>query len=258
MAAATAWRGSSMATRAGFAEQGARSWTVTASERLTAESRATLARHAGRLDDRRRQGLVRECHGDLHLRNICLVDGVPTLFDAVEFNDEISCIDVLYDLAFLLMDLWRRRSPVHANLVFNEYLARTRRPGRPAVAAVVSFVSRRRSGEDERDGGDRSNRTSGNDADSHAASREYLALAQELLRPRCAVPDRHRRVLGLRASRRSPGRLAPAVGVAPGALVLRSDVIRKTLLGVSPMTRLGPEGYTADVNGRVYRTMADA
>ena len=68
---------------------------------------------------------MRECHGDLHLRNICLIDGVPTLFDAVEFNDEISCIDVLYDLAFLLMDLWRRDLRDHANSVFNEYLSRT-------------------------------------------------------------------------------------------------------------------------------------
>jgi predicted kinase len=50
--------------------------------------------------------------------------------------------------------------------------------------------------------------------------------------------------------------LAPFIGAPPGALVLRSDVIRKTLLGVSPLTRLGPEGYTADMNRRVYETMA--
>jgi aminoglycoside phosphotransferase family enzyme len=57
------------------------------------------------------------------LRNIVLVDERPTLFDAIEFNDEISCTDVLYDLAFLLMDLWRRQLPRHANAVWNEYLA---------------------------------------------------------------------------------------------------------------------------------------
>src|SRR4029078_10127159 len=74
------------------------------------------------LDERRASGLVRHCHGDLHLRNIVLLDGRTTLFDGVEFNDEIACIDVLYDLAFLLMDLWRRRLPRHANAVWNRYL----------------------------------------------------------------------------------------------------------------------------------------
>ena len=77
------------------------------------------------LERRRESGLVRQCHGDLHLRNIVLLDGRPTLFDGVEFNDEISCTDVLYDLAFLLMDLWRRRLPRHANAVWNRYLAET-------------------------------------------------------------------------------------------------------------------------------------
>ncbi len=51
---------------------------------------------------------MRRCHGDLHLRNICLVDGRPVLFDCVEFSEELATIDVLYDLAFLLMDLGHR------------------------------------------------------------------------------------------------------------------------------------------------------
>ena len=92
---------------------------------LTKDSRSALDRHAGRLDRRREAGFVRQCHGDLHLRNIVLIDGRPTLFDAIEFNDEIACTDVLYDLAFLLMDLWRRRLPRHANVVLNRYLGET-------------------------------------------------------------------------------------------------------------------------------------
>ena len=51
------------------------------------------------------QGQVRRCHGDLRLANICLFDGRPTLFDGIEFSERIACIDVLYDLAFVLMDL---------------------------------------------------------------------------------------------------------------------------------------------------------
>ena len=64
------------------------------------------------LDQRRDTGFVRQCHGDLHLRNIVMLDGEPTLFDAIEFNDELAWIDVLYDLAFLLMDLARLGLPV--------------------------------------------------------------------------------------------------------------------------------------------------
>ena len=75
---------------------------------VTARCRAELAAHSAMLNARQARGLVRRCHGDLHLRNLVLLDGVPTPFDAVEFNDDISCIDVFYDLSFLLMDLWRR------------------------------------------------------------------------------------------------------------------------------------------------------
>ena len=79
-------------------------------------SRSWLERSASRLEQRRQSGRVRECHGDLHLRNIVSINGSPTLFDAVEFNPLISCIDVLYDLAFLLMDLWHRELRLHANV----------------------------------------------------------------------------------------------------------------------------------------------
>ena len=96
---------------AGFAEQGAGILDPAACSRVTRDTRFELERQGALLDKRRQQGSVRQCHGDLHLRNIVLLDGQPTLFDAIEFNDEIACIDVLYDLAFLIMDLWRRQLP---------------------------------------------------------------------------------------------------------------------------------------------------
>jgi aminoglycoside phosphotransferase family enzyme len=68
------------------------------------EDRA-LAQHKTLLDERQHDGKVRRCHGDLHLRNICLFENKPTLFDCIEFSDEIACIDTLFDLAFLLMDM---------------------------------------------------------------------------------------------------------------------------------------------------------
>ena len=91
-------------------------------EALIAAIQADLTRVAPLLEARRRAGKVRHCHGDLHLRNICLVAGRPTLFDGIEFNRVISNIDVLYDLAFLLMDLHTRGLDGFANAVFNRYL----------------------------------------------------------------------------------------------------------------------------------------
>ena len=84
--------------------------------------RVRLASVGSLLDTRGSAGKIRHGHGDLHLRNICLFDGTPTLFDCLEFSDDLATTDVLYDLAFLLMDLWRRGMCAHANLALNRYL----------------------------------------------------------------------------------------------------------------------------------------
>src|SRR5690606_21072643 len=72
--------------------------------------------------DRGSRGRVRHCHGDLHLRNIALIDGHPALFDAIEFDESITTTDVYYDLAFLLMDMVERGHPAAANRLLNRYL----------------------------------------------------------------------------------------------------------------------------------------
>jgi hypothetical protein len=238
-----------------FAEHGASVLDPGACERVTADARRMLGQCGELLDARRRDGSVRSCHGDLHLRNICVIDGLPTLFDAIEFNEDLSCIDVLYDLCFLLMDLWRRDLRSHANAVFNEYMARAADLGglpllplflscRAAVRAKTSVTA------SEVQPDDRQRR------DLHAASRQYLALAQEFLRPPlpCVIA-----VGGLSGSGKSTlaRGLAPGVGPAPGALILRSDVIRKALLGVAPLTRLGSEVYSPAMSRHLYRTMAE-
>ena len=97
---------------------------ISAVRALQSASEAALDKVGGLLDVRRAEGRVRRCHGDLHLRNICLFNGRPTLFDCIEFSDPIACIDVLYDLAFLLMDLEHRGLRRLGNIVFNRYLDR--------------------------------------------------------------------------------------------------------------------------------------
>lgn len=89
---------------------------------LSSHARTALDGLATLLDRRRNAGRVRRCHGDLRLANICLYAGQPTLFDCIEFSDEIGCIDVLYDLAFLLMDLHLHERGDLGNAVFNAYL----------------------------------------------------------------------------------------------------------------------------------------
>lgn len=237
---------------AGFAEFGAHFLEPSACIRVTDAASAELGRHGALLDARRENGFVRQCHGDLHLRNIVMLEGQPTLFDAVEFNDEIACIDVLYDLAFLLMDLWRRQLPRHANAIWNGYLAETADLDgvsllplylscRAAVRAKTSATAARVQDDPERV------------SELQTLAREYLTLAERLLHPAepCLIA-----IGGFSGSGKSTLALdlAPSVGAVPGAVVLRSDEIRKRLRGVSPIERLGPDGYAADVSREVYAT----
>lgn len=94
--------------------------------RFSRDAHGQLRRTQSLLDARALHGSVRRCHGDLHLGNIVLWQGRPTLFDAIEFNEEIATTDTLYDLAFLLMDLDRYRQKRAANIVLNRYLWRSK------------------------------------------------------------------------------------------------------------------------------------
>jgi len=94
-------------------------------ESLQTWTRSTSASCASLFEDRRRHGFVRECHGDLHLRNIALVDGDVTLFDRLEFNESMRWIDVMNDVAFVVADLQERRRPDLAARFLTRYLETT-------------------------------------------------------------------------------------------------------------------------------------
>ena len=223
--------------------------------RLTDRARFVLDCSGVLLDQRRTDGLVRHCHGDLHLRNIVLLDGQPTLFDAIEFNDDISSIDVLYDLAFLLMDLWRLGVPHHANVVWNRYLADTSdldglrlMPVFLSCRAAVMAKTTATAANLQTDTGRR--------LEMQALANDCLAIAEAALEP---PKPRLIAVGGLSGSGKSTLAmdLAPSMGAVPGAVVIRSDEIRKQLCGVKPLDRLGPEGYTDEVSRRVYATLME-
>lgn len=201
------------------------------------------------LDRRRAEGKVRRCHGDLHLRNVCLFEGKPTLFDCLEFSDELACVDVLYDLAFLLMDLEHRGLADFANLVLNRYLDLT---GEDAgLAAMPLFLSLRAAIRAHVTATviDRAGRSEVR-PEMAAEARGYLDLAAQFLRPRsCRLVA----IGGLSGSGKST--LAAALAPSLGARVLRSDVVRKQLFGVAPETRLPASAYTSEVSRLVYEML---
>lgn len=203
---------------------------------------------------RERAGLVRRCHGDLHLGNVVLMDGKPVLFDAIEFDDRIATGDVLYDLAFLLMDLTERGLRPAANIVFNRYLAETRRVhDLDALAALPLFMSIRAAIRAkvtaarlrQPDAGEKLRRD----------ARGYAALAQELLKP---FKPKLIAIGGLSGTGKSllARALAPEILPMPGAVMLRSDVERKALFRAAETTRLPGAAYTENVTAKVYGALA--
>jgi uncharacterized protein len=220
---------------------------------LARRSLAWLAAAAGLVAARRRQGRVRHCHGDLHLRNIFLDGDRPVLFDALEFDERLAKIDVLYDLAFLLMDLWHRDMRGFANALFNRYLLLTGDWG--GLALLPLFLSMRAAIRAHVTASvARSQPDAGAGMRLQAEAKDYLALALDLLAPAtpCLIA-----VGGFSGSGKSTlaRGLAPRLAPAAGAVLARSDEIRKRLWGVEPEARLPDAAYAPSVSSRVYAEM---
>jgi aminoglycoside phosphotransferase family enzyme/predicted kinase len=220
---------------------------------LTKASREALAALSPLLEARARGGYVRHCHGDLHLRNIVEIEGKPVLFDAIEFDDSLATIDVLYDLAFLLMDLGKRGLAAHANAVLNAYLDEKGSTGNLlGLAALPLFLSMRamiRAKVEILRASKADRREIKGEARSEA--RAYFALARAFHAP---AERRLIAIGGLSGSGKSAvaAAIAPHVGAFPGAVHVRSDVERKRLFGVGPQTRLPGRAYAAEISDEVY------
>jgi len=202
------------------------------------------------LTARANAGRVRHCHGDLHLRNLVLFNDQPILFDAIEFNDAIAFIDVLYDLAFLLMDLDMRGLSDLANLCLNRYLQR--RDELEGIAALPLFLSTRAA---VRAKVSASAEASQQDDAGRAAMRQEATrcfdAAGRYLDP--AQPDLVA-IGGLSGTGKTTlaRTLAPARGRPPGALHLRTDLLRKQMWGAGEFDRLPQEAYAPEFTERVY------
>ncbi len=226
-------------------------------ERLTAASREALSRVRPLLRARGTHGLVRRGHGDLHLGNIALIGGRPMPFDALEFDPVVASGDVLYDLAFLLMDLVERSLQPAANVVLNRYLAETRRPEDLDALKALPFLMSMRAAIRAKVTAARAAVAPQSDrAAIETSARTYFELAAALIAP---PPPTLVAIGGLSGTGKSvlARGLAPELMPAPGALVLRSDIERKALFGVAETERLPADAYTPDVTTRTYAALAD-
>ncbi|HEX2726623.1 MAG TPA: AAA family ATPase, partial [Beijerinckiaceae bacterium] len=236
-------------------EQALRPTSLMSAEELDAfaqEFRRALARHAERLEARRAAGKVKRCHGDLILRNICLLDGVPTPFDCIEFDETLATIDVLYDLAFLLMDLWHREQRRLANLVLNRYLDECDESD--GLALVPFFMAARAAVRAHVTASQASETPVQAATPLRSEARAYFDAALAFLRP---GKTQLVAIGGLSGTGKSTvaAHLAADIGAPPGARILSSDRLRKRLHGVPAETRLPESAYLPEVSEAVYGTL---
>jgi uncharacterized protein len=225
-------------------------------DHLEAWTRKTHEAFSSRFEERKQKGFVRECHGDVHLGNMAMVDGKITIFDCIEFSENLRWIDVISEIAFLAMDLEDRGRPDYSNRLLNQYLEET---GDYAALALLRYYQAYRAmvrakvtsirlgqpgiGPDEQERIQREYRT-------------YETLAEHYSRP----ADRWLAIThGLSGSGKS--RVAQWMAGKTGSIRIRTDVERKRLFGFAPTVRtssgIDSGVYTDEANRKTYGKMAE-
>jgi aminoglycoside phosphotransferase family enzyme/predicted kinase len=224
---------------------------------LARASRAAYVRLEPLLAERGQRGFIRRIHGDLHLGNVVLLDGRPVLFDAIEFSPLIASGDLLYDLAFLLMDLTERGLCPAANIVLNCYLIERRQvEDLDALAALPLFMSVRAAIRAKVTAARIWQAAGAEESQLQISARKYFDAARSFFVPGKPVLIA---VGGLSGTGKSllARTLAPDFAPAPGAVALRSDIERKALFGKDETEKLPGHAYTSEVTRRVFATLAD-
>ena len=223
--------------------------------RLRCWTRDAFDRLAGKFSDRKAQGFVRDCHGDLHLGNIALVDDEITVFDCIEFNRELRVIDVISEVAFLYMDLLSRNEWALGWRFLDRYLAAT---GDYAGLDLLLFYAVYRAMVRAKVELIRLRQENGDDPEAERLSahfRSHLTLAEQLSAKRL---PRLMLTRGFSGSGKST--LASKLLEGCGAIRLRSDIERKRLFGL-PRDHQGRslpgEGiYSVHAGQRTYEHLA--
>lgn len=225
---------------------------IAALDRLAQQAEAELQRLTPLLAQRQSSGFIRECHGDLHLGNIALVDGHPRPFDGLEFNPELRHIDIMSEMAFLSMDLQHRDRPDLAARCLNHWLEIT---GDYAGLAVLPFYQAYRAMVRAKVARLRAAQTEADEAEKALVEyRQYIAHAGRVS-PKPALILTH----GVSASGKTHVSQILLQGL--GAIRLRSDVERKRLFGLDARARSGTEDksqlYGAAASRRTYDQLLD-
>lgn len=193
---------------------------------------------------------IRECHGDLHLRNICLWQDKILLFDCIEFNEQFRFVDVMYDVAFTVMDLEARQRPDLGNAFLNTYVEQTGDwEGLQVLPLYLSRQAYVRAKVNSMLLDDLGVSTAAKE-EAAATAADYYQLAWQYTKPRlgCLIL-----MSGLSGSGKST--IARQLARQLGAIHIRSDAVRKHLGGIPLVMRGGDELYTAEMSQKTYERL---
>jgi aminoglycoside phosphotransferase family enzyme/predicted kinase len=212
-------------------------------ERIIEATRAGRSALTPLLGQRRRDGFFRQCHGDLHLGNLLLENGQPVPFDCLEFSEVLARMDIAYDVAFPLMDLVMRGRPDAASRLLNAWLDEAARRFPPSLwdglAALPQFLCVRACVRAH---------VSAAQGDA-AGAQAYLAAAETFLTP---LPVKLTAIGGRSGTGKSWRAARLAAETPPGALVLRTDLVRKRLWNAQPSQRLPTAAYVPAEDEKVH------
>ena len=220
-------------------------------------SEAALVKRQDLIAQRKQQGSVRECHGDMHMANIILPEGKPVIYDCIEFSEDLRWIDTMSEVAFLYMDLDFHQHHKLALRFLNEYLSRNGDYGglgllciylvyRAMVRAKVNSIGAKQQAANPKIA-----------AEFLMTTKKYIALARNYIES-FASP-----VLIILHGLSGSGKtwLAQQLRETYGAIQIRSDVERKRLLGFSAETKtksaIGKGAYSADMTSQTYQRLLD-
>lgn len=208
------------------------------------------------LEQRKQQGYIRECHGDMHLRNLAWIDNKPVAFDCIEFNENLRWIDVISEIAFLVMDLQDRQQPELAQRFINTYLEIT---GDYEGIRLLPFYVVYRALVRAKVNAIRLNQDTLDDKERDSLNQEfvgYLRLAK------LHIEGREKKLIitrGLSGSGKST--LTRSLPEKINAIRLRSDVERKRLAGMksseSGQAKPGEGIYSKTFSDETYQYLLD-
>jgi uncharacterized protein len=211
-----------------------------------------FAERADLFTQRIQNNWIRECHGDPHLGNICLWQDELMLFDCIEFNEPFRFVDVMYDIAYIVMELALRQRPDLSAIFLSAYVEQTGDwEGLQVLpiyvnrqtyvrAKVTSFML-------DDPGVPEAEKQKGSD---RAAT--YYRLAWDYAKPQ---QGKIFLTCGLSGSGKST--TAKQIARQTGGIYIRSDAVRKHLGGVPLDQRGGDDLYSAEMTQQTYARLME-